>query len=113
MIINLIFYYYFFLFFLKKKEHFSSKTIHIKNIFKTTEEQNKGLMYRKKIPDNKGFMFIYKKPRIVSFWMKNTFVPLDIIFIDENKTVVDIKKNMIPHDTTSYTSKHKVMYAVK
>ena len=104
---------FFFLYRIKKKQHFVNKEIIIKQVFKTPEEQRKGLMHRKKLPDNQGFLFLYSTPRILSFWMKNTFVPLDIIFVDKNHRVVDIKENMIPHDTTSVASTKKALFAIE
>lgn len=103
-----------FLFFRNKnKQHFGTKTIAIKQVFRTPEQQRKGLMFRKHLPENEGFMFVYSVPIIGSFWMKNTFVPLDIIFISKNYKVLDLKENMIPHDTTTINSSHKIMYAIE
>ena len=48
-------------------------------------------MWKKKLINSSGMFFLYKKPQIVYIWMHNTFIPLDIIFIDENKKVVSIK----------------------
>jgi len=53
----------------------------------------KGLMYRKDLPKNQGMLFIFPKEDIYSFWMKNTLIPLDIIWINQNKKVVFISKN--------------------
>lgn len=58
----------------------------------TTEEITKGLMFRKELPQNKGMLFIFAKEGIRSFWMKNTLIPLDIIWLNKNKEVVFIKK---------------------
>ncbi len=48
-------------------------------------------MWKKKLINSSGMLFLYKKPQIVNMWMHNTFIPLDIIFIDENKKVLSIK----------------------
>lgn len=59
-------------------------------IAKTSKDQAQGLMYRKKLKDGHGMLFIFEKPNIRSFWMKNTLIPLSIAFIDSNKTIFQI-----------------------
>ena len=49
-------------------------------------------MWKKKLIKSSGMLFLYKKPQIVNIWMNNTFIPLDIIFIDKNKKVSSIKQ---------------------
>lgn len=56
----------------------------------TVSEQTQGLMHRTELPENKGMLFIYPDSQIRSFWMKNTLIPLDIIFIDQNKQIINI-----------------------
>jgi hypothetical protein len=51
---------------------------------KTTEEKEKGLSNIKELPENEGMLFYYDSPRTVSMWMKDTLIPLDIIFINED-----------------------------
>jgi len=70
------------------------------------KDKRKGLMYVKELPINKGLLFKFDSNEIRSFWMKNTYVPLDIIFII-NQTIVDIKPKNIPHSTNSVTSNTK------
>tara|TARA_Y100000310_G_scaffold103009_1_gene101144 strand:+ start:1990 stop:2415 length:426 start_codon:yes stop_codon:yes gene_type:complete len=67
-------------------------------IAKTSEEKAKGLMFRENLDENKGMLFIFEKQGIRSFWMKNTLIPLDIIWINKNKEIVSIKKNAQPCD---------------
>lgn len=55
-----------------------------------------GLMYRENLKENKGMLFIFPKEDIYSFWMKNTLIPLDIIWINQNKEIVFISKNNQP-----------------
>ena len=59
----------------------------------------KGLMYVKKpLWDNYGMLFdMSEKPKINSMWMKNTFIPLDVIFLDKDMNIVGYKENNIPH----------------
>lgn len=58
----------------------------------TPEKQEKGLMGRKSLPEDQGMLFIYDEPQDLSYWMKNTFISLDIIFIDDDMEVVSIKQ---------------------
>lgn len=68
-------------------------------IAKTEEEKEKGLMGVKKLPKNQGMLFIYDTPQLVGYWMKDTLIPLDIIFIDEDYQVISVYKAK-PKDTT-------------
>jgi uncharacterized membrane protein (UPF0127 family) len=58
-------------------------------IAKTDAEKTKGLMYRKHLDDNAGMVFLYDTPTNAGIWMKNTYIPLDIIFINCDNRVVD------------------------
>jgi len=78
----------------------------------TPEERNKGLMYRKNLQDGEGMLFIFDKDEIMSFWMKNTYIPLSIAFISNNGKIIDIK-DMYPHDTNSVKSSRSVRYALE
>lgn len=62
----------------------------------TQEERSKGLMYRESLDQDKGMLFIFDQEKEHSFWMKNTLIPLDIIWINKDKEVVDIEKNVQP-----------------
>jgi uncharacterized membrane protein (UPF0127 family) len=57
-----------------------------------SEEILKGLMYREKLDEDKGMLFVYPDSQIRSFWMKNTKIALDIIFIDENYKIINIEE---------------------
>ena len=62
----------------------------------TDEERAKGLMFKESMADDEGMLFIFDEEKSRRFWMKNTLIPLDIIFLDENKTVVFIHENAQP-----------------
>ena len=65
------------------------------------QERARGLMHRTSMPRGAGMLFIFDKPQPVSFWMRNTLIPLDMIFIRKDGTVHHVHENAIPHDETS------------
>ncbi len=80
------------------------------------KERSKGLMYRKSLPQNSGMLFIFENERNVSFWMKNTLIPLDMIFIAENGTITEIKQNIQPCESDpceSYPSNEPTKYVLE
>ena len=90
---------------LNNKQEENSKVCFEKSCFnvelaKTTEEKSKGLMFRESLDENKGMLFVYSKEGNYSFWMKNTLIPLDIIWIDSNDKVVYVKNNAQPCNET-------------
>ena len=83
-------------------------------IANTPESRHQGLMFRKtKLPLNTGLLFDYGRYVQSKFWMRNTFIDLDIIFLDHTKTVVGILRNMKAHDETSKGISKKYYYAIE
>lgn len=79
----------------------------------TPESRAQGLMYRQDLADDAGMLFDFKEERPVSFWMRNTFIPLDMIFIEADGTVLNVHVNARPHDTTSIPSAGPVQYVLE
>jgi uncharacterized membrane protein (UPF0127 family) len=65
-------------------------------VAKTEEEQEQGLMYRQSLAPDRGMLFPFSPPRPASFWMKNTFIPLDMIFVRADGTIARIADNTVP-----------------
>ena len=62
----------------------------------TDEEQERGLMYRRELAEGSGMLFNFKEERPISMWMKNTYVPLDMLFIRSDGTIAKIAENTKP-----------------
>lgn len=65
----------------------------------TEEEKRTGLMYRKELPDGRGMLFDFSPEQEISMWMKNTFIPLDMIFIRADGSILRIAENTVPQST--------------
>lgn len=78
----------------------------------TREKRMLGLMYRDKLDKDHGMLFIYPQEQILSFWMKNTKIPLSIAFIGPDGTITQIE-SMFPKSLISHKSKDKVRYALE
>ena len=79
----------------------------------TPESRAHGLMYRQELAENAGMLFDFKEERPVSFWMRNTFIPLDMLFIEADGTVLNIHANARPHDTTGIPSAGPVQFVLE
>jgi uncharacterized membrane protein (UPF0127 family) len=78
----------------------------------TPQKREQGLMYRKTLGTHKGMLFIFDAPQKVGMWMKNTFIPLDIIFIDCNNKIVDWVSR-VPHTTHISMSRQDVCFVLE
>ena len=67
----------------------------------TRDQHSQGLMYRQTMAADHGMLFVFDKTEIHGFWMKNTPLPLDMIFIDEDNEIVGIVENTVPFSTTN------------
>ncbi|MFC3616605.1 DUF192 domain-containing protein [Lutimaribacter marinistellae] len=66
----------------------------------TPRERSRGLMFVEDLPRQSGMLFVFDRPRAVTFWMKNTLIPLDMLFVDRTGVVRHIHHEAIPHDET-------------
>jgi hypothetical protein len=85
-------------------------------VAKTPEKRAKGLMLRESLSQDKGMLFVFSEAEEQNFWMKNTLIPLDMIFISEDKKVTSIHKNAVPCEKDpcrSYPSNASAQYVVE
>lgn len=82
-------------------------------IAETNYETETGLMYRESMEDNQGMLFIFSEIKERFFYMKNTNIPLDIIYIDEDKNIVTIAENAKPLNEESLPSQVPVKYVLE
>jgi uncharacterized membrane protein (UPF0127 family) len=75
--------------------------------------REQGLMYRDSMPENEGMLFLMETEEPQSFWMKNTIIPLDIIYADAEKQIVSISKNCKPYSLEQIPSAKPAQYVVE
>ncbi len=86
---------------------------------RTYPQKVKGLMYFKSMPLDFGMLFVYSSNQYMSFWMKNTYIPLDLIFFDDELRIVEWIKGMEPgfgrdsNELPNYSSTKKAKYALE
>jgi len=79
----------------------------------TPEARIKGLMERWSLPELHGMLFIFDYPEIQGFWMHNTPLSLDMIFVDENRRILNIAESTMPMSKQTYTSRGPAKYVVE
>lgn len=79
----------------------------------TPESRARGLMYRLELAEDAGMLFDFQQERPVSFWMRHTFIPLDMIFIGADGVVRNVHANAKPHDETGIPSDGPVQFVLE
>lgn len=96
---------------------FAKQNLKVKvELAETLWEQTRGLMGRNKLDEFEGMLFVFPNQTQRSFWMKNTFIPLDIVFISSDKKIVEIKENFEPcltDDCPVYRSARPAQYVLE
>jgi uncharacterized membrane protein (UPF0127 family) len=90
---------------------FGTDTV-VAEVARTTQEKERGLMYRRDIPAGTGMIFLFPEEEIQSLWMQNTYVSLDVAFLDVNLRVVDIQQ-MEAETTDIHSSTRRAMFALE
>jgi len=77
------------------------------------EQRTRGLMFRRELPQDQGMLFVFDETSEHSFWMHNTLIPLDLIFLAEDRRVVGVVANAAPQTDTQRTVKKPSRYVVE
>lgn len=72
-----------------------------------------GMMWRKSMEDDQGMLFIMEQSEPQSFWMRNTYVPLDILFISEDRRILNVRENAQPQSLSPQTSQGDAKYVLE
>ena len=75
----------------------------------TPQRQAQGLMFVRSLPDMRGMLFVHEDPRPMSMWMKNTYIPLDMVFIDSKGRIQQIVEQTTPHSLALIQSKEPAL----
>ncbi|NDV99207.1 DUF192 domain-containing protein [Salipiger sp. PrR002] len=78
-----------------------------------TLERARGLMFVEQMPSSAGMLFVYDAPHEMSFWMKNTLIPLDMVFADSEGVVISVHENAVPGDLTPIPSAGEAQYVLE
>ena len=76
-------------------------------------DRMRGLMFRERMAENQGMLFVFPAEEPLSFWMKDTPLPLDIIFLGADRTIVTIRENTVPFSEASVPSDRPAQYVVE
>ncbi len=89
----------------------SKRTTHVFQIWiaDTPQRKSQGLMFVRGLAADRGMLFVHDAPRVASMWMKNTYIPLDMVFISANGKVAEIHANTTPHSLELVTSRKPVL----
>lgn len=81
-------------------------------VCQTPQSRQRGLMFKKSLPPDEGMLFVFPQEGCHPFWMKNTYIPLSIAFINRDLEIIQIDE-MEPLDTTSHTPLGPILYALE
>ena len=96
------------------KESYKNIFIYNAKVVNTNKTRQNGLMNRKNpLNENEGMLFDFIEPKVISLWMKNTYIPLDSIYFNNNGKIMDLKENLIPKSTKSVISNHLCRYVLE
>jgi uncharacterized membrane protein (UPF0127 family) len=76
-------------------------------------QMEQGLMFRRSMPANAGMLFDFKHPTSVTMWMKNTVIPLDMLFLDNSTRIIDTHERAVPYSTDIIASRVPARYVIE
>jgi hypothetical protein len=79
----------------------------------TLEKQERGLMFRQSLPENEGMLFVYREPQELAFWMRNTIIPLDIVFVGADGIILNIHQARPLDESVLYRSAGAAKYVIE
>lgn len=82
-------------------------------VSETLQERQRGLMFIESLPPDEGMLFVFEREQILSFWMKNTPLPLSVAFIDRKGRIVEIRRMEPLNEETLHTSRRPALYALE
>jgi uncharacterized protein len=82
-------------------------------IAETPEQMEQGLMYRESLPPDAGMLFAFPAPTVARFWMKNTLIPLDMLFVDDAGKIVNIHERAVPQSLEAISAAAPVKAVVE
>ena len=89
----------------------NSETLTVE-VARTPDQRVKGLMFRDSLAQDRGMLFIFEQPQIMKFWMKNTYIALDIAYIDQNGEIMEIHQ-LQPRSESTVNSSSYCVYALE
>jgi uncharacterized protein len=100
---------------LERVEIVSGTTTHVfqTEVMKTPEQRSKGLMFRQFMPEDRGMLFDFDREEPVAMWMRNTYIPLDMVFIRANGTIHRIHERAQPLDETTIAAGAPVRFVLE
>lgn len=82
-------------------------------VMRTAEDRARGLMFRRHLDADSGMLFDFLEPLTARMWMKNTYIPLDMLFIREDGEITNIAKDTVPQSTAVLSSVGKVRFVLE
>ncbi|MCS6947038.1 MAG: DUF192 domain-containing protein [Steroidobacteraceae bacterium] len=82
-------------------------------VARSPQQQAQGLMFVRSLASDRGMLFVHDRPRVAGMWMKNTFIPLDMLFIDARGRIVTIHAETTPHSLDTLSSRVPVIAVIE